>query len=61
MQYSADRLRDRSGEPSLEEMTEFAVKLLSKNDKGFFLLVEGEFWSFINQKININLSNGISK
>ena len=38
-----DRLRDQSidGEPSLTEMTEAAIKILSKHDKGFVLLVEG--------------------
>ena len=28
-------------EPSLKEMTEVAIKMLKKNDDGFFLLVEG--------------------
>ncbi len=28
-------------EPSLKEMTEVAIKVLKKNEKGFFLLVEG--------------------
>lgn len=41
MLFEADRLSDVAGEPSLSEMTEFAVKMLNhKNDKGFFLLVE---------------------
>jgi len=36
-------LRDRgpSGTPSLTEMVETAIRLLSKSDKGFFLAVEG--------------------
>ncbi|XP_043242492.1 alkaline phosphatase-like [Amphibalanus amphitrite] len=36
-------LRDKTlgGTPSLVEMTETAIKLLSKNEKGFFLAVEG--------------------
>ena len=29
------------GEPSLAEMTEKAIKILRKNNKGYFLLVEG--------------------
>ncbi len=33
--------RDPSKEPSLAEMTEAAIEVLSKNDKGFFLMVEG--------------------
>eukprot|EP00795_Rhopilema_esculentum_P004737 gene4737-21036_t len=41
MQYSVNRLADAAGEPSLTNMTEFAIKMLSKNKNGFFLLVEG--------------------
>ena len=41
MQYEIDRADDRGGEPSLAEMTEKALRILSKNEKGFFLLVEG--------------------
>ncbi|CAK8671332.1 unnamed protein product [Clavelina lepadiformis] len=40
MQYSLDREYDVSGEPSLPEMTEKAIKILRKSNKGFFLLVE---------------------
>ncbi|XP_076820060.1 alkaline phosphatase-like isoform X2 [Clavelina lepadiformis] len=40
MQYSLNRDKDKGGEPSLAEMTEKAIKILSKNDKGFFLLIE---------------------
>ncbi len=35
------RLRNRTSEPSLAEMTSVAVQLLSRNSKGFFLMVEG--------------------
>ncbi|KAK7503299.1 hypothetical protein BaRGS_00005564, partial [Batillaria attramentaria] len=42
MQYESDRSSDTGGEPSLAEMTEKAIEILRKNDKGFFLLVEGE-------------------
>ena len=41
MQYSPDRSKDIGGEPSLTNMTEFAIKMLSKNSKGYFLLAEG--------------------
>jgi alkaline phosphatase len=41
MQYEADRVRDRAGEPSLAEMTFKAISILEKNPNGFFLLVEG--------------------
>ncbi|XP_002159471.2 alkaline phosphatase isoform X1 [Hydra vulgaris] len=40
LSYSYYRLNG-TDEPSLVEMVEFAVKVLSKNSKGFFLLVEG--------------------
>ncbi len=40
MQYELDRAKDTNGEPALWEMTEKALELLSKNRKGFFLMVE---------------------
>lgn len=49
MNYEADRINDTAGEPSLEEMTTKAIKILSKNPKGYFLFVEG-----------VNLSNSVS-
>lgn len=41
MEYEADR--NKTNEPSIAEMTEKAIQILSKNKKGFFLLVEGKF------------------
>ena len=41
MQYEADRADDTAGEPSLAEMTSKAIDILKKNDKGYFLMVEG--------------------
>ncbi|MEO8037182.1 MAG: alkaline phosphatase [Betaproteobacteria bacterium] len=41
MKYEADRAQDAAGEPSLAEMTAKAVAILSKNPKGYFLMVEG--------------------
>lgn len=41
MQYEADRANDRAGEPSLTEMTEKSIRMLSRNPKGYFLHVEG--------------------
>ena len=41
MQYEHDRAGDGAGEPSLAEMTRAAIANLSRNDKGFVLLVEG--------------------
>lgn len=41
MQYEADRTGDLAGEPALDEMTATAVSVLSQNQRGFLLLVEG--------------------
>lgn len=41
MAFEVDRHQDKGGEPSLAEMTEQAIKLLQKNKRGYFLLVEG--------------------
>lgn len=40
MRYEADREADAGGEPSLAEMTEKAIRILQKNPKGFYLMVE---------------------
>lgn len=39
--YDFDRHTNRESEPSLAEMTKKAIDTLSKNNKGFFLFVEG--------------------
>ena len=41
MAFEHDREKDAGGEPSLSEMTAAALKLLARNKKGFFLMVEG--------------------
>lgn len=41
MNYEADRAGDTGGEPSLAEMTSFAIDRLSRERDGYFLLVEG--------------------
>lgn len=41
MQYEDERDNSSHGEPSLQEMTVKAIEILRKNNKGFFLLVEG--------------------
>ena len=42
VQYEADRESlDGAGEPSIAEMTDKAIDILSNNKKGFFLMVEG--------------------
>jgi alkaline phosphatase len=40
MQYEYDRVNGTVGEPSLSEMTTKAIDILSKNKKGYFLMVE---------------------
>ncbi|WP_375451464.1 alkaline phosphatase [uncultured Devosia sp.] len=41
MQYEADRAKDAGGEPSLAEMTVKSIEMLSQNENGFVLMVEG--------------------
>ncbi|KAK3609264.1 hypothetical protein CHS0354_006189 [Potamilus streckersoni] len=41
MQYELERNTSPQGEPSLAEMTGKAIQILQKNNKGFFLFVEG--------------------
>ncbi len=41
MQFEHDRAKDVAGEPSLSEMTGKAIDILTQNQKGFFLMVEG--------------------
>jgi alkaline phosphatase len=40
MQYETDRDTSEAGEPSLAEMTAKAIDVLSRNDRGFLLMVE---------------------
>lgn len=40
MEYELNRSKDVAGEPSLWEMTATALDILSRNKKGFFLMVE---------------------
>lgn len=49
LQYNLDA--DHETEPTLAEMTEAAINILSKNPKGFFLFVEGKI-IFCNYRIN---------
>lgn len=41
MNFEADRAKDVAGEPSLAEMTAKAIAILSRNPRGFVLMVEG--------------------
>ena len=46
--------RINSKEPSLSEMTQVALKVLEKNEEGFFLLVEGSQVDWGNHQHNID-------
>ncbi|XP_060076767.1 uncharacterized protein LOC132556377 [Ylistrum balloti] len=39
--YENDRDKSGDGDPSLSEMTSKAIRILQKNEKGYFLMVEG--------------------
>ncbi len=41
LNYELDRVKKKLDEPSLADMTEKAIKVLQKNSKGYFLMVEG--------------------
>jgi alkaline phosphatase len=41
MEFEHDRAADRGGEPSLTEMTRAALRVLSREARGFVLMVEG--------------------
>jgi len=41
LNYELDRVNKKIDEPSLADMTEKAIKMLQKNGKGYFLMVEG--------------------
>jgi alkaline phosphatase len=41
MAYDSERARDANGEPSLKDMTQFAIRRLQQSDKGYVLMVEG--------------------
>lgn len=55
LSFELDKDSDSTEEPSLAEMTEKAIRILRKNPRGFFLLVEG-MPATSNTKCNI-LSN----
>lgn len=69
MRYEAEREKDAAGEPSLTEMTEKSIDILSKNDKGYFLMVEAgridhshhDGRAFNALRDTIELSNAVRK
>lgn len=62
LQFEEDR--DPKMEPSIIETTEKAIRILRKNPKGFFLLVEGEDNSFLtptHDLICVRSNNEVSR
>lgn len=49
--------RNRTRDPSIVDMTEKAIQILSKNPKGFFLFVEDEYLSFALTVLTIYFAN----
>ena len=62
MQYDYDRAGDKAGEPSLAEMAEKAIDILSRNPEGFVLLVEGGRIDHGSHELNAyrTLSDGVA-
>ncbi len=62
MQYEHDRAGDEAGEPSLSEMAEKAIDILSRNPEGFVLLVEGGRIDHASHESNAyrTLSDGVA-
>ena len=49
MKYNVQQ--DHTKDPTLEEMTEAALQVLSRNPQGFYLFVEGEWQPFGNRGV----------
>ncbi len=52
--FAPDGMKTEPPEPSLAEMTEKALSLLTKNDRGFFLMVEGSQIDWANHQNNFD-------
>jgi alkaline phosphatase len=52
--FAADGMATEPPEPSLAEMTEKAISVLRKNEKGFFLMVEGSQIDWANHQNNFD-------
>ncbi len=52
--FAPDGMVTEPPEPSLSEMTEKALSVLKKNDKGFFLMVEGSQIDWANHQNNFD-------
>ena len=51
MTYDLDR--DPETDPSLTEMVDVAIKILKKNPKGFYLLVEGDLLALFVSAVDV--------
>lgn len=47
MEFEVDRDKGQNGDPPLHEMAVKALSILQKNNKGFFLFVESEYYTYI--------------
>ena len=54
LQYELERSSSKEMEPSLTEMTEKTLAILSKNPKGFFLMVEGGRIDHVGHERNLS-------
>ena len=52
--------QDHTNDPSLEEMTEAALRVLSRNPWGFYLFVEGEWQPLGEQRSDEGHQGGFS-
>ena len=48
MEYQMDKSDKNNNEPTLAEMTIKAIEILKRNPKGFYLLVEGNFFILLS-------------
>ena len=62
MQYEHDRAGDKAGEPSLAEMAEKSIDILSRNPEGYVLLIEGGRIDHASHESNAyrTLSDGVA-
>ena len=58
MKYNVQQ--DHTKDPTLQEMTEVALRVLSRNPRGFYLFVEGEWQPLGEQRSNEGHQSGFS-
>ena len=58
MKYNVQQ--DHTKDPTLQEMTEVALRVLSRNPRGFYLFVEGEWQPLGEQRSDEGHQSGFS-